>query len=208
MCIMNLNIDIINFDEFNEKCNNKKYKNSKNIKDKKNKKTQKNINKRINDNNQLYEMNIPKIEIDNIFYDLANITDMYIEAISSYYKTQKEFIDIIDREKFIFRVYDISGDIMKNNRAFFDICLLDVDNFNRVKDNIIEIAIYEFCENLPKELEIFNIFFNVLDYVDKEKIKEKVTNDLTEEQIINIISSLIEFNFDNKFGDFYIWIKK
>ena len=69
---------------------------------------------------KLNELSIPTLNLEEF---LANVTpikdDLYTKARANYFKTYTTYIDVTDKKKHIFKVHDVSGDIMNNNRVSF-----------------------------------------------------------------------------------------
>jgi hypothetical protein len=108
--------------------------------------------------NKLYEVNLPVMKLDEILDDVTQITnDTLKRVLVSFYKTYADYIDLNDKKKHLFKVHDMVGDIMNNNRVSFDVCIFEKGDLERIKENLVDFAIGEFHNELPNSLNIFGI---------------------------------------------------
>lgn len=158
---------------------------------------------------KLYEVKLPIMKLDEIIDDVTLINDNTLKRVLvSYYKTYDDYIDLIDKKKHLFKVHDMIGDIMNNNRVSFDVCIFDKQDLNRIKINLVDFAIGEFHNELPNSLNIFGIDMKPSSFINKEELKSVFEGVFTLEEIINIISSILGYKYDGKFNDFYLFSNK
>ena len=94
---------------------------------------------------KLYEMNLPVMKLTEIIDDVTVISDNTLKKVLvSFFKTYDEYIDVSDKKQHIFKVHDMVGDIMNNNRVSFDVCIFDKGDLDRIKINLVDVAISEF----------------------------------------------------------------
>lgn len=158
---------------------------------------------------KLYEVNLPTMRLDEITDDVTQVNNNTLKRVLvSYYKTYDDYIDLIDKKNHLFKVHDMVGDIMNNNRVSFDVCIFEKQDLERIKINLIDFAIGEFHNELPNSLNIFGIDMKPSSFINKEELKTVFDGVFTPEEIINVITSILGYNYDGQFNDFFIWSNK
>lgn len=158
---------------------------------------------------KLNEIKLPILKIDEILDNVSVVnSDMLKRFLMGYYKTYKEYIDLIDKKKHIFKINDISGDILNSTRVTFDVIVFEEIDLKTIKDNIVRYAMNEFYDQLPDMLDIFGIQIKPLGFIDKSALKITFEGTVTTETAIEVISEITGFKFEKKYESFYIWVKK
>ena len=158
---------------------------------------------------QLNEMKLPIMKLDEIIDDVTVVSnDTLKRVLVSYYKTYDDYIDCSDKKKHLFKVHDMVGDIMNNNRVSFDVCIFDKGDLERIKVNLVDFAIGEFHTSLPTTVNIFGNEMKPSSFLNKDELKIVFEGMFTHEEIVKIITEILTWNFDGQFNDFYIWSNK
>jgi len=180
-------------------------------KDKKVMESMKNI-KSLNEffnSEKLNEVKLPTMKLDEIIDDVKQVNNNTLKRVLvSYFKTYDDYIDLTDKKKHLFKVHDMVGDIMNNNRVSFDVCIFDKDDLSRIKTNLVDFAIGEFHNELPNSLNIFGIDMKPSSFVNKEELQTVFDGIFINEEIVTIITGILGYNFDGQFNDFFIWSNK
>lgn len=157
----------------------------------------------------LNEIKLPLLKIDEILGGVSIISNNMLQRfLTNYYKTHLEYIDVVDKKKHIFKVNDISGDILDSTRVTFDVIVFQDNDVSIIKDNIVRYAINEFYDQLPDMLDIFGIKIKPLGFIDKEGLKTTFNGTITLKTTVDIISDITGFQYEEKYESFYIWVKK
>lgn len=167
------------------------------------------IKKFENFSQKLYEVNLPIMKLDEIIDDVTVVTnDTLKRVLVSYYKTYDDYIDVIDKKKHIFRIHDMTGDILNNNRVSFDVCIFDTQDIERIKNNLVDCAIGEFHKELPNTLNIFGLDLKPSSFINKEELKIVFQQVFVLEEVIKIINEILGWKVEGQFNDFYIFTNK
>jgi hypothetical protein len=164
--------------------------------------------KKFNNFKPLNEITLPTLKIDEILDDVPTSTSLMKNVLATYYKTYEEYIDIVDKNKHIYKIYDLSGEIMNNNRSYFNSCIFEKQDIHKIKQNIIDYSIGEFHYNLPNNLNIFGIDLKPSSFINKEDLKMSFDNTITIQDTLNIIGNILGYERMEQFNDFYIWTSK
>jgi len=158
---------------------------------------------------KLYEIKLPTIRMEEILDDVTQVTnDTLKKVLVSYYKTYDDYIDLTDKKKHLFKVNDMVGDIMNNNRVSFDVCIFDKQDIDRIKTNLIDFSIGEFYASLPSSLNIFGIDMKPASFINKEELKAVFDGVFVPQEIVDVITGILNYKFDGQFNDFFIWSNK
>lgn len=158
---------------------------------------------------KLYEINLPVMKLSEILDDVTQVNDNTLKRVLvSYYKTYDDYIDLVDKKKHFFKVHDMIGDIMNNNRVSFDVCIYDKQDLERIKTNLVDFAIGEFHNELPNTLNIFGIDMKPSSFINKDELKTVFEGIFTHQEVVTIITNILGWKFDGQFNTFYIWSNK
>jgi len=164
--------------------------------------------KNFKDYLHINEIKLPVMRLDEILDDIGNAGNTHKKVIATFFKTYVDYIDLVDNKKHHFKINDMSGDIMGNNRVTFDAIIFKNNEIQSIENNIIKYALGEFYSQIPDTLNIFDIQLKPMSFINKTDLMEVFKNMLTFEQTINIITNITGFNYDGEMGDFFIWSKK
>jgi len=164
----------------------------------------------IEKNVKLYEIKLPILKLEEILTDIVGTYNdkTYKSILTNYYKIYDEYIDCIDKKKHLYRVNDMSGDVMNSNRVFFDAIIFDKNDLNGIKTNVVDMACNEFNISLPSTINVFGIEMKPSSFLNKDEVKYTVEQNITNEMIVNIIASVSQLKYEGKYQDFYIWSNK
>lgn len=144
------------------------------------------------------------ISAEYLFNDIGITTDA-IGVLSTYFKTDPEYIDALNVDYCVYSITDFKTDILKNNRTKLDVLLLDNKQVNKMKENILNKIISGLYNQINQEVTYMGIAINVHSVLDKQKIKDSI-NSIVEKNIIDIISNITKYNFIEKYNEeYYIW---
>jgi hypothetical protein len=158
--------------------------------------------------NPLYEFQIPNVKLDEFFYNIKLITTKYTKILVDYYKSYEQYIDLTDKKKHLFKVNDLSGDIMGTERVVFKCMIFDKEDIENIRENLVTYALSEFYSDIPDSLNIFGIMLKPLSFIDKEALKFTFQQTITFDTTLNVISTLGEMTYENEFNGYYIWSDK
>jgi hypothetical protein len=151
------------------------------------------------------EINLPLLKINDITTDIDPVNNVYKSVLVTKFKSQPEYIDVMDKQTHHFKVNDLSGDIMGTNRVVFDVLIYNNNDLNQIKNNIVKRCLEDFELQLPDQLNIFGINIKPIMFMDKNMLQETFESMITLEEVNNIITSITGFKPEPKFNDFFIW---
>ena len=70
--------------------------------------------------NSLLEFQIPNVKLDEFFYNIKLAGPKYTKVLVDYYKSYEQYIDLMDKKKHLYKINDLSGDIMGTERVVFN----------------------------------------------------------------------------------------
>lgn len=153
--------------------------------------------------------NIPGIRINEITVGLKPADKGHKTMIATYFNTFENYIDVEDAVRHIFKVNDLTGDILNSNRVQFRVIILGKQEIEEtVKNNITNLSISEFYSNLPNSLNIYGINVKPVSFINKDDLKFTFNNILTIEEIIKIITMISGFEHKGEKDGYYIWTKQ
>lgn len=177
-------------------------------KDKNNKYIMKEV-KSFDEFKKLNEIKLPILKIDEILDDVSVIKNNTLRSVLvTFYKTFQDYIDLVSKKHHQFRINDLSGDILNNNRVSFDAYIYDINDINQIRKNIIDYSVGEFLSNLPLNINVFGMDLKTSSFINKEELKTSFEMTISLDETINIISAILNFKFESKFNDFYIFSSK
>ena len=158
---------------------------------------------------KLYEVNLPVMKIEEILDDVTQVNnDTLKRVLVSYFKVYDDYIDLTDKKKHLFKIHDMSGDIMNNNRVSFDVCIFEKQDLTQIKENLVDFAVGEFHSELPNTLNIFGIDMKPSSFINKEELKFVFEGIFVPEEIVKIISNILDYKYEGQFNDFFIFSNK
>jgi len=162
--------------------------------------------KSFEDFNLITEMKLPIFKLDELLDDVSIVSNKILKTILvTFFKTYLDYIDLIDNKKHIFRINDMKGDILNNNRSNFDAIIFNSSDIQIIKKNIIDYSIGEFYSSLPDTVDVFGITMKTSSFINKDELNQVFEGQITDQFTIDTISSITNFNYIDKFNDFYIW---
>jgi len=153
--------------------------------------------------------NIPGIKIGEITVGLKPADKGHKTIIASYFNTFENYIDEEDLVKHIYKVNDLTGDVLNSGRVQFRVLILGKQEIEEtVKNNISNLSMSEFYTNLPDSLNIYGINVKPISFINKDDLKFTFDNVLTVESMTKIITQISDFQFKGEKDGYYIWTKQ
>jgi hypothetical protein len=153
--------------------------------------------------------NIPGVRINEITVGLKPADKGHKNMIATYFNTFENYIDVEDAVKHIFKVNDLTGDILNSNRVQFRVLILGKQEIEEtIKNNVSNLSISEFYTNLPNSLNIFGVNVKPVSFINKDDLKYTFDNILTTEELINIITMISGFQYKGEKDGYHIWTKQ
>jgi len=153
------------------------------------------------------EVNLPIMKIDELTDSIPMAKPSHKYILSYKFKIPNDYIDTVSKKNHHYKVNDMRGDILGNSRVVFDAYVYNIEDINRIKENIIDFCITDFMNQLPENLNIFGIDIAPVYFINKEELKLTFEGIITNEKTLNIISEILNFDLQ-KTEDFYIWTNK
>lgn len=163
--------------------------------------------------NQYFSLNenkyyIPNVKLDEFLKNVEYAKGAHIKAIEAYYNTYEQYISIEDKKKHFFKVNDITGDILNNNRVVLKAYCFHDNDLDVIKKNVIDYVMNSFYSELPENFNLFNINIPTVSYIDKTKLKEDLDENISKDTITKIISIVTKSEIKGVQNDFVIFEKK
>jgi hypothetical protein len=158
--------------------------------------------------NSVQEFQIPNVKLEEFFYNIKLAGNKYLKILVDYYKSYEQFIDLMDKRKHLFKVNDMSGDILGSEKVVFKCYIFDKEDIENIRENLITFAMSEFYSDIPDSLNVFGIALKPLSYIDKDAVKYSFQQTITFDTTLNVISTLSEMKYESEFNGYYIWSDK
>jgi len=156
----------------------------------------------------LNEFQIPNVKLDEFLYNIKLAGSKYIKTLIDYYKSYEQYIDLMDKKKHLYKINDMSGDILGTERVVFKCQIFDKEDIENIRENLVTFALSEFYGDIPDSLNVFGIMMKPLSFIDKEALKFSFQQTITFDTTLNVISTLNEMTYENEFNGYYIWSDK
>lgn len=154
------------------------------------------------------EFQIPNVKLDEFFYNIKLAGNKYTKALTDYYKTYEQYIDLMDKRKHSYKINDLTGDILGSERVVFKAMIFDKEDIENIRENLVTFALSEFYNDIPDSLNVFGIMMKPLSFIDKEGVKYAFQQTITFDTTLNVISTLGGMTYENEFNGYYIWSDK
>jgi hypothetical protein len=129
------------------------------------------------------------------------------DILSSIFNTKTEYIESKDAQYCVYSVTDFKADVLKNNRVSFDVLILAYFQIEKMKENIVKKIVSGLFSKISEEIDYMGIRIKPHTLMDKDKLKESVKKLVNTEEVLNMVTKLTSYTFDNKYNDYYIWKK-
>lgn len=151
---------------------------------------------------------IPGLSIDEFLGGLEPAGKVHKNILSIYFNTYENYVDIDDPQKHIFKINDLTGDILNNGRVQFRAMVFGKQELETIiRNNLVNKCMQEFYDNLPNNLNIFGIDIKPISFVHKDDLKFTFENLLTIDELKRIITAVSGFSFSGERDGYYIWRK-
>lgn len=154
------------------------------------------------------EFKIPNVKLDDFLYNIKFTSKSYTNILTSYYNTFEQYVDLVDKKKHLFKVNDLSGDILNSERVVFKVMVFTKSDIEHIQENIVTYCLSDFYSDIPDSLDIFGIKLKPLSFIDKKAVKVTFEQTVTFDQTITIISDLSGFKYESELNGFYIFSDK
>jgi len=151
---------------------------------------------------------IPGLKIDEFIAGIDAAGKAHKNILSIFFNTYENYIDIDDPAKHIFKVNDLTGDVLGNGRVQFNAMVFAKNELEGViRNNIVNLAMNEFYGNLPNNLNIFGIDIKPISFIHKDDLKFSFENLLTIDELKRIVTSVSGYIFSGERDGYFIWRK-
>ena len=151
---------------------------------------------------------IPGLNIDEFIQGIHPANKGHKNIIALHFNTYENYVDVNDIKKHVFKVNDLTGDILNNGRVQFNAMVFGKQELEVIiRNNIVNISMNEFYTNLPNNINIFGVDIKPISFIDKEVLKFTFENILTNGELIRIITSVSGYNYSGERDGYYIWRK-
>lgn len=156
----------------------------------------------------LYEFEIPNVKLEDFFYNIKLAGTKYTKLLVDYCKSYEQYIDLTDKRKHLYKINDMSGDILGTEKVVFKCMIFDKEDIENIRENLVTFALSDFYTNLPDVIDVFGIKVKPLSFIDKEAVKYSFQQTITFDTTLNVISTLGKMTYENEFNGYYIWSDK
>lgn len=151
---------------------------------------------------------IPGIKIDDFLSGIEPAGKTHKNILSIFYNTYEDYVDIDDPQKHIFKINDLTGDILSNGRTQFNSMIFGKEELETtIRNNIVNKCMEEFYSNLPNNLNIYGIDIKPISFINKDDLKFTFENLLTIEELKRIITASSGYTFSGERDNYLIWRK-
>lgn len=151
---------------------------------------------------------IPSLKLDEFLGGLEPAGKAHKNILSIYFNTYENYVDIDDAQKHVFKVNDLTGDILNNGRVQFSALIYGQQELESViRNNIVNLSMNEFYSNLPNNINIFGIDIKPVSFINKEDLKFSFENLLTLDELKRIITAASGYSFVGEKDGYFIWRK-
>lgn len=152
---------------------------------------------------------IPGVKINQLTSGINKVDKNYKIILSRFYNTYENYIDIEDEYNHIFKINDLTGDILNNNRVVFNSMVFEENQIEeKIKYNIVLLSLQEFYSNLPNMINIYGIDIKPISFINKDDLEYTFSESLTKSEIIRIITESSGYKYDGLLDGYHIWSKR
>lgn len=146
-----------------------------------------------------FESNEFKVDnLKEVLYKGIEKSDINIEKkLSDYFDVNLGSIDIIDSYKHIFKINDWNGDD-------WEVICYSLEDLEVIRLNLVTKMLDEINNS---KLELSGVTISLNGLINSDLAIEKLNSELTEENLIKVISNILNFDFRERFNDVFIWVK-
>lgn len=151
---------------------------------------------------------IPGLKLDDFIVGIGPASKGHKNILAIHFNTYENYVDIDDPKKHIFKINDLTGDILNNGRVQFNAMVFGKQELETIiRENIVNLSLNEFYSNLPNNINIFGIDIKPISFINKDDLKFTFKNILSFEELVRIITSVTGYTFVNERDGYYIWRK-
>lgn len=164
--------------------------------------------KKYTEFDKIFEFQIPNVKLEEFLYNIKFAGKTHKNIITTNYNTYDQYVDLIDKKKHLFKINDLSGDILNSERVVFKAMVFEKVDVENIKENIVTFALSEFYSDIPDILDIFGIKLKPITFINKDVVKITFEQTITFDHTITIISDLSGFKYEGELNGFFIWSDK
>lgn len=151
---------------------------------------------------------IPGLKLDQFTDGIEPAGKAHKNILSIYFNTYENYVDVDDPQKHIFKINDLTGDVLNNGRVQFNAIIFGKQELESViRENIVNLCMQEFYDNFPNNLNIFGIDIKPISFIHKDDLKFTFENLLTIDELKRIITSVSGYSFSGERDGYLIWRK-
>lgn len=151
---------------------------------------------------------IPGLKLEDFVGGVEPAGKAHKNILSIFFNTYENYVDIDDPQKHIFKVNDLTGDILNNGRVQFNAIVFGKQELESVvRNNIVNLAMNEFYNNLPNNINIFGIDIKPISFIHKDDLKFSFENLLTIDELKRILTAVSGYTFSGERDGYLIWRK-
>jgi len=151
---------------------------------------------------------IPGLKIDEFLNGLEPAGKAHKNILSIFFNTYENYVDLDDPQKHIFKVNDLTGDILGNGRVQFNAMVFGKQELETIiRNNIVNLAMIEFYSNLPNNINIYGIDIKPISFIHKDDLKFTFENMLTIDELKRIVTAVSGYTFSGERDGYFIWRK-
>jgi len=151
---------------------------------------------------------IPNIRLEEFLHNISHADKVHKMSVAAYYTTYEAYVDLVEPKTHMFKVNDLKGDIMGNNRVGINVITFSDNELESIKMNIVNFCLNQFFTDIPNTVDIFGIQVKPLTYINKEQIKQLFENNINIETTIRIIAETSKFNYEGVKNKYHVWSQK
>lgn len=146
------------------------------------------------------------LNVSYLFDNIGYATDD-MDILASYFNTSPDYIEVKNKDYCLYEVTDFRTNVSRNNRTRTTVLLLADFQMEHMRDNVIRKVLNGVYEKIPVEVEYMGILVKPHTILNKETLKESV-KPIVDKNIVDIVSGVTGYKFQEKYGNFYIWKKE
>ena len=151
---------------------------------------------------------IPGLKIEEFLSGLDPAGKVHKNVLAMFFNTYENYVDIDDPQKHIFKINDLTGDILNNGRVQFNALIFGQQELeSTIRNNIVKLAMNEFYSNLPNNINIYGIDIKPISFIHKEDLEFTFESLLTIDELKRIITAVSGYSSVGERDGYFIWRK-
>ena len=151
---------------------------------------------------------IPGLRLDQFLGGLDPATKVHKNVLAMFFNTYENYVDMDNPQDHIFKINDLTGDILNNGRVQFNAMIFGQQELESViRNNIVKLAMTEFYDNLPNMINIFGIEMKPVSFIHKDDLQVTFESLLTIDELKRIITAVSGYSAVGERDGYFIWRK-